>query len=130
MLNTQKMASSWSAMQQNIKERIEAAERVLKSVSDEGGGNSMILYDELKSNLLVLVGHTGGKSSQALSVMVSSYVVSSLQVSLATTLRHRDLVLNGQTVQNYRHFSKQSGGCLTPFSEEISFQIKKFNSPS
>ena len=40
MLNTQKMASSWSARQQNIKERIEAAERVLKSVSDEGGGNS------------------------------------------------------------------------------------------
>ena len=40
MLNKQKMASSWSARQQNIKERIEAAERVLKSVSDEGGGNS------------------------------------------------------------------------------------------
>ena len=36
------------------------------------------------------------------------------------TLRHRSLVLNGLTAQNCRHFSKQSGGCSTPFSVEIS----------
>lgn len=34
------MASSWSAKQQDIKDKIEAAERVLKSVNNEGVGNS------------------------------------------------------------------------------------------